>query len=165
MHNDTIILILYLLSVAAVVIIFITEIDEYFGGFDNCLICTKVHFNGYLTNWSISHFIAFLVAGFISPRNLYFIIFAGISWEIVELYFEYTSKRNHDNILCKKKIIKCKEKIINSHDFWKHYFGIKKYQDIQYLWCSGGFLGAIIDIIVNTCGAYTGIYLHKLVYK
>ncbi len=31
--------------------------------------------------------------------------------------------------------------------------------------CSGGMLGSIMDIIVNTFGVYTGIYLHKLVYK
>jgi hypothetical protein len=159
--ND-LLLYLYLLILAVFVIIFLTEIDQYIGGFDNCLICTKVHFNGYITNWSITHFIAFLVAGFISPRNLYFIIFAGICWEITELYLEYTSKLNHDNILCKKNIIKC-DKEMNSHEFWNHYLGITEHENTQYTWSSGGFLGAIMDIIVNTFGAYTGVYLHKLV--
>lgn len=162
--NDTIVLLLYLLSLTIVVIIFLNEIDHYIGGFDNCAICTKIHFNGYITNWSITHFIAFLVAGFISPRNLYFIIFAGVSWEIVELYLEYNSKLNHENILCKKNIIKC-EKEMNSHDFWNHYLGIKEHKNTQYIWCSGGLLGSVMDIIVNTIGTYTGVYLHKLLYK
>ena len=163
-HNDTIILILYLLILTIIVIIFLNEIDEYIGGFNNCLICTKVHFNGYITNWTITHFIAFLVAGFISPRNLYLIIFAGVSWEIVELYLEYTSKQNHDNILCKTSIIKCKEKM-EYHNFWNHYLGIKEHEKTQLIWCSGGLLGSIMDIIVNTIGVYTGVYIHKLVYK
>jgi hypothetical protein len=57
------------------------------------------------------------------------------------------------------------EKELNTRDFWKHYFGIKEYQDTIYVWSSGGFLGAIIDITMNTFGVYTGVYLHKLVYK
>lgn len=164
MHNDTIILIVYLLTLSVVVIIFLNKIDNYIGGFDDCLICSKLHFNGYITNWSITHFIAFLVAGFISPRNLYFTIFAGVSWELVELYLEYTSKRNHDSILCKRNIIECKEEM-DSHDFWNHYLGIKEHNHTQYVWCSGGLLGSVIDIIVNTTGIYTGVYLHKLIYK
>lgn len=163
-RNDTIIVLLYFITLSIVVIIFLNEIDMYIGGFDDCLICTKLHFNGYITNWSITHFLAFLVAGFISPKNLYFIIFAGVSWEIVELYLEYTSKLNHDNILCKRNIIKCKEKM-DSDEFWNHYLGIKEHKNTRYIWCSGGFIGSIMDIIVNTVGIYTGVYLHKLVYK
>ena len=161
---DTKILLLYLLSLGVFVTILLNVIDDYIGGFDDCFICTKVHFNGYITNWTITHFIAFLVAGIISPRNLYYIIFAGICWEITELYFEYTSKLNHDNILCKKNILKC-EKEMTSRDFWYHYFGITEHKNTQYVWSSGGFLGAIMDIIVNTFGVYTGVYLHKLLYK
>lgn len=161
--NDTILLVLYLFIMTVVVIIFLYDINHLLGGFD-CKICTKVHFNGYITNWSISHFITFLVAGFISPRNFYLIVIAGVVWEFLELFFEYTSRRNHDSILCKIKILRCEEEL-NSQDFWNHYFGIKEHKHTQYTWSSGGMLGSIMDIIVNTLGVYTGIYLRKLLYK
>ncbi len=48
--NDTIILLLYFFIMGTVVIIFLNEIDHFIGEFDKCKICTKVHFNGYITN-------------------------------------------------------------------------------------------------------------------
>lgn len=161
--DSSIILFLYLFFLAIFVIKYLLVIDEIIGGFDNCLICTKVHFNGYLTNWSVTHFIAFLIAGYISPKSVYYIILAGILWEVIELYLEYNSKLNHDHYLCKKNIIECKTKMTDD-DFWPHYFGVKEY-NTQYVWCSGGFLGSVMDIIVNTSGLYLGIYIHELIHN
>ena len=122
-----------------------------------------MHFNGYLTNWTVSHFIAFLIAGYISPKSVYYIILVGILWEFIELFFEYNSKTNHQHFLCKKKIIECPKKI-SKRDFWNHYLGIKDY-NFTLMWCSGGLIGALLDIFVDTLGVYTGIYIHKLVHK
>jgi hypothetical protein len=163
--NNKIILFIYLFFMTIIVIKYIDVIDFYFGGLDDCLICTKVHFNGYLTNWSISHYITFLIAGYISPESVYIIILAGVLWEIVELILEYTSKTNHDSFLCSTRILKyCKIKMTNE-EFWHHYFGIKEHKDTKFIWSSGGFLGALLDIIINTLGVYSGIYIHNLVYK
>jgi hypothetical protein len=161
--NRNFILFLYLFILALFVIKYGVVIDNMFGGLDDCFICTKVHFNGYLTNWSVSHFIAFLIAGYISPKSVYYIIFAGISWELIELFFEYNSKTNLEHFLCKKNIIEC-PKQISTREFWNHYLGIKE-SDSTFMWGSGGLLGALLDIVVNTLGVYTGIYIHKLVHK
>ena len=161
--NRVFILFLYFFIIALFVILYIDVIDNIFGGFDNCFICTKVHFNGYLTNWSISHFIVFLIAGYICPESVYYIILFGISWEVIELFFEYISKTNHQHFLCKKKIIEC-TKQLSTREFWNHYLGIKESNSIL-MWSSGGLLGALLDIFVDTLGVYTGIYIHKLVHK
>jgi hypothetical protein len=166
MNNKNLIIILcvYFLLLSAIVIIFLNEIDQVIGGFDNCKICIKLHFNGYLTNWSIIHFFVFSIAGFISPENVYFIIIAGTCWEIAELYFEYTSKTNHNHILCRKKVLNCKQNM-DKTDFWNHYLGIKEYPSAKYIFCSGGLLGSVMDIIVNIIGVYSGIYIRHLLYK
>lgn len=162
--NGLIILCVYFLLLSIIVIIFLNEIDQFIGGFDNCKICIKLHFNGYLTNWTIIHFVIFSIAGIISPENVYFIIIAGICWEITELYLEYTSKTNNNHILCREKILNCKHSM-NKTDFWNHYLGIEEQTDIKYVFCSGGLLGSLMDIIVNTIGVYSGIYMRQLLYK
>jgi len=162
--NGIIILCVYFLLLSVIVIIFLNEIDQVIGGFVNCKICIKLHFNGYLTNWTIIHFFIFSIAGFISPENVYFIIIAGICWEITELYFEYTSRTNNNHILCRKEILNCKQNM-NKTDFWNHYLGIKEHHDTKYIFCSGGLLGSVMDIIVNIIGVYNGIYMRRLLYK
>jgi hypothetical protein len=159
----SVVLFLYLFFLAIFVIKYLLAIDGIFGGFTDCLICTKVRFNGYLTNWTISHYFAFLIAGYICPKNVYFIIFAGILWEFVELFLEYNSKINHEHILCTSKLIECETKM-STHEFWEHYLGIKEH-NTTYVWCSGGMVGSLIDIVINTFGVYTGIYIHKLLNK
>ena len=161
--NCNIILCICLFTIAIIVINYMDIIDYYFGNID-CLICRKVHFTGYLTNWTLSHFILFLIAGFICPESLYITILAGISWEFVELFLEYISKTNHDHILCNMNIIKCDTKIPKD-EFWLHYLGIEEYSDTKMIWCSGGIIGSIMDIIADIIGVFTGIYIHKLVYK
>lgn len=161
--NDVVVLITYFAVLVAVVITFMDKIHVMIGGFTKCYICTKVHFNGYITNWSITHFIAFLVAGLISPKSVYYIIVAGIVWEVFELYLEYTSKRNHSSILCKNNIIDCTKQMSDT-EFWNHYLGIKEHEYTQ-IWCSGGLLGSVFDIIINTLGVYSGIYLRTLLFK
>jgi hypothetical protein len=162
MKVDTnIVLIIYLFILPIVIIKYFLIIDKIFGGLD-CLICTKVHFNGYITNWSISHFIAFLIAGYISPKSLYYIILLGISWELVELFLEYNSKLNHDHFICKQHIIECKTKL-TSREFWSHYLGINESTNLW--WCSGGLFGSLMDITLNTLGVFTGVYIHKSIHK
>ena len=161
--DSSIILFLYLFILGLIVTIFLPEIDNIFGGVDNCLVCTKIHFNGYFTNWGISHFFAFMVAGYISPKNVYYIISTGILWEIIELYYEYTSKLNHEHYLCKKNILQCTTKI-SEDEFWQHYLGIKDC-NVKLEWPNGGLLGSTSDIIVNTIGVYIGIYIHELIHN
>jgi len=161
--NSTIILCIYLFILGLIVTIFIAEIDNIFGGIDDCLVCTKYHFNGYFTNWGISHYFAFLIAGYISPKNVYYIIFAGVLWEIIELYYEYISKLNHQHFLCKKKILDCTIKV-SEDEFWQHYLGIKDC-NITLPWPNGGLLGSVSDITVNILGIYTGIYIHELIHN
>lgn len=162
MKVDTnVVLLIYLFILPIFIIKYFLMIDKIFGGLD-CLICTKVRFNGYITNWSISHFIAFLIAGYISPKSLYYIILLGISWELVELFLEYNSKLNHDHFICKQHIIECNTKL-TSQEFWSHYLGIKETKNLW--WCSGGLFGSLMDITLNTLGVFTGVYIHKSIHK
>jgi hypothetical protein len=163
--NCNILLFIFFFTVFIIIIFYMDIINYYLGGVDDCLICRKVHFNGYLTNWTISHFILFLIAGYICPESLYIIILAGISWEFVELYLEYISKTNHDHILFNMSIIKKCDTKMPKDKFWGHYWGINQYKNTELVWCSGGAIGSLMDIVVDIIGVFTGIYIHKLVYK
>jgi len=159
--NKTLKVISFLGLVAIILIMFIKQINDMLGGYENCYICTPLHFNGYLSNWTISHFIVFLIIGYICPTHFYLIIFLGILWEIVELYMEYISKTNHDHPLVKLLNLNCESKI-TTKQFWDHYLGIQPYNKNKTLfWCSGGLLGSILDIITDIAGVYTGIYISK----
>ena len=162
--NCTCVLLLFLLFVAYMVLMHNSFINNIFGGSDknaNCLVCTNIHFNGYLTNWTVSHFLTFMIAGYICPKRVYLIILSGILWEIWELIMEYNSKTNHQNILCKLNVVECNKKM-SSHDFWKHYIGFEEQPDQSLYWCSGGLLGAILDITADILGVYSGIYIANL---
>ena len=145
----------------SVLLAFISHIDELFGGGGNsaeCLVCTKVSYNGHLTNWTVSHFVFFMVLAMICPDNLYLIIGIGVFWEFIELYFEYVSKLRHDSILCEQKLIDTCTHKMSSEDFWKHYLGFKEHPYSLY-WCSSGLVGQLLDITFDIAGAYTGVYL------
>jgi hypothetical protein len=148
------------LLVGMIVIIFNTQIDDMFGGSGptaNCTLCTSVGYNGHLTNWTLSHFLFFLILGIICPGNLNLIIFLGIAWEIVELYFEYLNKVIHNDFYCKNMPNSCHNRMTSS-EFWNHYFGIKEHKFGLY-WCSSGFNGQILDILSDTLGVILGAYI------
>jgi len=159
--NDSIKVILFLSIVTIILISFIDTINNVLGGYDNCTICTPIHFNGYLSNWTLSHYLVFLMVGYLAPKRISLIIIMGIVWEVIELYMEYISKTQYDHPLVKLLHLDCSTNI-DEHKFWNHYFGFRKYHDKKTLfWCSGGFLGSVLDIIADIAGAYTGIYLAK----
>jgi hypothetical protein len=137
-------------------------IDDLFGGggsLGKCMVCTKVSYNGHLTNWTISHFVFFMILGMICPDSIGFIIAIGVFWEFVELFFEYLTKNGSGSILCKYVVDTCTHTMSND-DFWKHYLGFKEHSQSLY-WCSSGFVGQILDIIFDVAGVYTGAYLAK----
>uniref|UniRef100_A0A6C0B7J2 Uncharacterized protein n=1 Tax=viral metagenome TaxID=1070528 RepID=A0A6C0B7J2_9ZZZZ len=159
--NDSIKVILFLGLVSIILVTFIKQINKLFGGYDNCAICTPLHFNGYLSNWTLSHYLVFLIVGYLAPNRFTFIVIMGIAWEVMELYMEYISKTNHTHPLVKLLRLECDTKL-HEDQFWKHYFGIRKYHPKKTLfWCSGGFIGSVLDIVADIAGAYTGIYLTK----
>jgi hypothetical protein len=155
--------------IVIILIFFGTNIDTVIGGSTNteynkanCLICNQVGINGQLSNWNVLHMLLFIIFGILCPNNYIYIIFIGIIWEFIELFFEYLNKVNHNSFYCKYMPNSCAEKI-SSDEFWNHYFGIKKYKNSLY-WCSSGFIGQIIDIIFNTIGIYIGILIAKSNY-
>ena len=154
--------ILFLGMVIVILIAFIKPINKLLGGYDNCFICTPLHFNGYFSNWTITHYLAFLIVGYLAPKHIVLIIFLGIAWEVTEVYMEYISKTQHDHVLVKLLNLNCDTKL-TPDQFWKHYFGVRKFHRKKTLfWCSGGFFGSVVDIIADIAGAYSGIYLSKI---
>ena len=66
-----------LLIVAIIIIMYNNQINVLFGGGDinaKCMVCTEVHYNGYLTNWTVSHFVLFAIVGYMCPKNIYLFI-------------------------------------------------------------------------------------------
>ena len=150
-----------LLIVAIIIIMYNNQINVLFGGGDinaKCMVCTEVHYNGYLTNWTVSHFVLFAIVGYMCPKNIYLFILLGILWEFFELYLEYTSHCNHNGMIC--RMIACKEPLSNDH-FWKHYLGFEN-KHLSLFWCSGGLVGGIMDIIADIMGVYVGKYLSSV---
>jgi hypothetical protein len=158
--NDSLKVILFLTLISTVLVIFIKPINHILGGYDNCAICTPIHFNGYLSNWTLSHFVVFAFIGYLAPKRIKLIVCMGIIWELMELYMEYISKTNHNHVLVKLLHLQCDTKL-REDQFWNHYFGVRKYHPTKTLfWCSGGFIGSVLDIIVDIAGVYTGIFLN-----
>lgn len=149
---------LFLVMVSIIILFFSENINILFGGDKNCFICRKVNYNGYLTNWTISHIGAFTIAGYICPNNKFILITLGILWEILEVFLEYHSTVKNTTIKLCKIMPKCKNKKISSKHFWEHYFGINN-NKIKLYWCSGGVIGGIMDIIADILGVYLGSYL------
>ena len=157
--NDSIKVILFLSLVSTILLIFIEPINKWLGGYEDCFICKPIHFNGYLSNWTLSHYLVFLIVGYLAPKRIVLIVFMGILWEVMELYMEYISKTQHNHPLVKLLHLNCDTKL-RKDQFWNHYFGFRKYHPKKTLfWCSGGFIGSVLDIIADIAGAYTGIHL------
>jgi hypothetical protein len=132
-------------------------ISKAFGGngqHAKCTVCTKVAFNGYLTNWTVSHFVLYLILSYLRPQYSTFFILLGILWEIIELLLEYMSQFDHKNVMC-KLLTKCKKTFRNKTQFWQHYFGIRD-SGLDVYWCSGGLVGSMMDIVANTLGVIAG---------
>jgi len=138
--------------------LFAKDIDVLFGSDNNCLICTKINYNGYLTNWTISHFIVFAISAYLCPKSIYTLIALGVLWEIIELFFEYTSRTNNNGFLCKNIMPYCDDKITTKKEFWNHYLGYEN-KNLLLFWCSGGLNGSIMDILADILGIYVGRYL------
>lgn len=150
--------IIFLTLVAFSIAIFPKELDSLFGGHTKCFVCTKVGYNGYFTNWSISHFVVFAISGYLCPNNKFFLILIGTLWELFEIFLQYTSKTNNQGFLCKHLMPFCDKQQATPHEFWDHYIGIED-RKIKLFWCSGGMLGSIVDIIMDALGVYVGSYL------
>lgn len=159
--NDSLKVIIFLTFVCVILIYFIKPINNFLGGYDDCFICKPIHFNGYLSNWTLTHYILFVIVGYLCPKNIKLIVFLGILWEVIELYMEYISKTNPNHVLVKLLHLQT-DTTLPPDQFWDHYFGIRKYHPNKTLfWCSGGFLGSVLDIISDIAGAYTGIFIVK----
>jgi hypothetical protein len=151
---------IFLVMISLSILLFAKKMDSLLGSHNNCFICTKLNYNGYLTNWSISHFVAFAISGYLCPNNPYLLIFIGILWEIVEFVLEYNAKLNQDGFLCKRIMTNCNKESITKKEFWDHYLGYHNHELILF-WCSGGLVGSLSDIVINTLGIYTGRYLAR----
>jgi len=156
-------MLVFLFIVGYVTLNYTSTVNNIFGGGDknsDCFFCKKITYNGYFTNWTISHFIAFLIAGIICPDYPILIISLGVLWELIELYLEYINKTDPNHFLCKMlNNMRCDTKIERS-DFWDHYLGLNE-QNYSFFWCSGGLIGGILDITADILGVYTGIYIAK----
>jgi hypothetical protein len=150
--------VVFLVLVALSIIFFAKNLDSLFGGHDNCFVCTKLNYNGYLTNWSISHFVVFAISGYLCPNNIYALMIIGIIWEILELILEYNSKINNQGFLCKNIMPHCDTKNISKKEFWDHYLGYNNNKLVLF-WCSGGLNGTLSDIVFDVLGIYLGRYL------
>jgi hypothetical protein len=142
-------------------------LDKALGGSSKhakCFVCTQVATNGYLTNWTVSHFAMYLVLAFFMPDYTTLLVALGILWEVVELGVELIAQFHPGNVLCKFYIscVKPNTAFKTQAQFWKQYFGIKNTKN-DLFWCSGGFLGSLMDIAANTLGVFTGYKLNRWV--
>ena len=154
-------MIVYFLAGAVVVIFDNKDIGFAFGGGDKnaqCMLCTKVTFNGFFTNWTISHFLYFFIAAMIAPSYPYVLIALGVFWELVELFMEYNCQTNATTPL-RHIVSKC-HKQMHPAEFWRHYFGKKDSKKSIY-WCSGGFIGSLMDIMADTLGVVLGMWFMR----
>lgn len=158
-------IILLICSLCALVIfIYIKEIDDILGG-DNDEFGRKIRYiyfkGGQFSYWTITHFAFFMLLGFICPDSLLFIIFLGILWELIELYFEYDRQTNQNTFLC-KYINNCNKKdLIPKSKFWKIYTG-NVVEPNRLFYCSAGYIGQILDIVFNIVGYLFGASIHKI---
>lgn len=150
--------ILFLSFIVLLIMLFHKKINVLFGR-HNCFVCTKIHYNGFLTNWTVSHFIVFAFAGYLCPTYGYTIFAFGILWELFELFLEYNSRINNKGFVCKNIMPShCHTNPTSTKDFWEHYLGYDDKKMTLY-WTSGGLNGALLDIVFDGVGVYVGIYL------
>ena len=150
---------------ALIIFIYIKEIDDILGG-ENDEFGRKIRYiyfkGGQFSYWTITHFLFFMLLGFICPDSLLLIIFIGILWELIELFFEYDRQTIQSKFLC-KFINNCdKNSIISKSTFWNMYLG-KSSNTNRLFYCSAGYVGQILDIIFNIVGYLFGASIHKIV--
>ena len=165
--NEEIENIIVMFITGAVLVLFDNkDIGLAFGGGDKtaeCMLCTKVTFNGFFTNWTISHLLFFFIAALVAPSYPYVLIALGVFWEAVELFLEYNCQTNAATPL-RHIVSKC-HKQMNPTEFWRHYFGKKDSKKSIY-WCSGGFVGSLMDILADTLGVVLGMWFtHRYPWK
>ena len=151
-----------------VILIFINEIDDIFGG-ENDANGRKIRYiyfkGGQFSFWTVSHILFFMFLGYICPKNILLICFIGIIWELLELYFEYDRQTLRTPFLC-RYINNCHvgEKIPKSK-FWDLYVGNTKGHTYRLFYCSAGLYGQISDICANIIGALVGSGLSKIMFN
>jgi hypothetical protein len=159
-------MILLICSLCAIIIfIYIKELDDILGG-ENDEYGRKIRYiyfkGGQFSYWTITHFLFFMLLGFICPNSLLLIIIVGILWELIELYFEYDRQTIQSSFLC-KYINNCDKKdLIYKSTFWKTYIGELSNKN-RLFYCSAGYVGQILDIVFNIVGYLFGASIHKIV--
>ena len=149
--------------ISLIIIIYHDLIDNIVSGHEISYKQKKqyIYFHGgQVSFWNLLHILFFSFLGYICPNSIRFIIFTGIIWEIVELYFEYDFQTVRSQLMC-DYVNNCnnKQKIISPKQFWNVYIGKKELDNKALFFCSSGFYGQIIDIISNIIGVYIGSYL------
>ena len=158
-------IILLFCSICAIIIfIYIKELDDILGG-ENDEFGRKIRYiyfkGGQFSYWTITHFLFFMLLGFICPNSLLLIILLGIIWELIELYFEYDRQTIQTPFLC-KYINNCKvNDTISKSEFWKIYIGESSNKN-RLFYCSAGYVGQLLDIIFNITGYLFGASIHKI---
>jgi hypothetical protein len=159
-------MILLFCSLCAIIIfIYIKELDDILGG-ENDEYGRKIRYiyfkGGQFSYWTITHFLFFMLLGFICPNSLLLIIIVGILWELIELYIEYDRQTTQSAFLC-KYINNCDKKyLISKSKFWKTYTGELGNKN-RLFYCSAGYVGQILDIVFNIVGYLFGASIHKIV--
>jgi len=150
---------------AIIIFIYIKELDDILGG-ENDEYGRKIRYiyfkGGQFSYWTITHFLFFMLLGFICPNSLLLIIILGILWELIELFFEYDRQTTQSSFLC-KYINNCDKKyLISKSTFWKTYIGELSNKN-RLFYCSAGYVGQILDIVFNIVGYLFGASIHKIV--
>ena len=95
-----------------------------------------------LDGWSVSHFIAHMIAGIVYPTTFIFTQLGGFVWELFETYVG----------IYKPKWVMgigfCKHRTSSEHNKYK-------------VW----WYGKVSDIIVNITGFIVGVFIHYLLFK
>jgi len=86
--------------------------------------------------WPISHFILYLIWGFLCPECWIFFSIVGVLWELFETILGMNSKKTDDIITRKNGV--------QYNNYWS---------------------GSLLDIIFNSLGLLVGISLNKLIIK
>jgi hypothetical protein len=125
------------------------------GAAGKCLICKKVTYNGYITNWWLTHILLFAVLGFLIPKYSTILIVLGIVWEVIEFALDMD-----EHVVC---LMTCHETPFrNVKEFWHHYTGTQETKKELY-WSSGGLVGSMLDILADMFGVYVGVWLaHRM---
>lgn len=105
----------------------------------NKILTGDILFIGSISGWRISHFITFFIAGFIFPECICLIFILGVVWEIVE----------H----CYSSFVIFMSKNYNLNE---------KNEILDGLYHKNCWDGSIEDIIFNTLGIFSGVFLREI---